>query len=265
MKTFPLHQIAILLLALLPQMSWALGSSEGADRMYVHSIMEVTAITSNRPAIEHFAQVYGVNPLAMMVILERQARGYGTGDRIQDVLASAGYLGYLPFNADSTALDYFRQTQREDEERLNCNWPNPRRNMRTHWIFASLGPGQIQTYTAMTLMDLVRRTTHRQVDGNSPEAVATWISSDAGGIEILAAELAWIKGAFLRFCGVDVSSQYGLIWFLHNRGNVMYRAARAQQSGCVTDSQNHLLVQGYHFGEESQTCENIAAAWNRRY
>ena len=147
----------------------------------------------------------------------------GAVNRFQDFGVTSGFL--LSPENDNENLEQFQQTQEEDDEKLEARELTEARDSWDHAIFASLGPAQIQVYTAMKL--------YLRVLGNGvytstnlpylPSAIAEALTTTEGAIEFLAAEIQWMIETYASI-GLDISDKPGVIWQLHNGGNVEHKA-----------------------------------------
>lgn len=174
------------------------------------------------------ARAYGVNPVHVARLIDLDLNRYDLADGLQDAGARQGWFfrlyGYRADDAASVAAAdrHYLEQRRADAERLARRQVNPLRNQRTHWMFTSFGPGQVQLYVARGLLPRVRAAGFRAPAEWS--ALARTLATMRGSIEFIAAYVSEMLDEYRERAGLDLGDHYIMVQELYLAGSVAARA-----------------------------------------
>lgn len=162
------------------------------------------------------SKLYDVPAESILSVIQKQMSFITLEDHLEEFYFSRNPPDETAFRA------IFDKTQVQDLARAQRGELNPKRNLLTNKLFASMGPGQMQVYRGMQLMPRIQRV-HPEVRATFANVARMIVNMD-WAIEFIAAEIQEHAEIYRNMLGVDISRNETALWFLHNGGNALARA-----------------------------------------
>lgn len=130
-------------------------------------------------------------------------------------------------------LEFFYEVHKGDKKLAEIPSPHKKRKFgENHIIFGSLGPGQIQVFLGMVLVE-EKRIKDKEIDSQlrdksgrpSPRRIArALVANEKAVIQFVSAEIEKMKEVWMKEYGYDVSQNLTMVWQLHLLGNFRFHA-----------------------------------------